>query len=501
MAAAPPRPYAALGVSELKALARDAGVNTKGFLEKGDYVAALEAAEAAAVTKTASSPAKAVVARSASAASGGSPGWSPMRRAMQRPATEEYKAKVAAERAAREKAMAEKVARVAERKAKAEERKAKADEPKTSKAKKKTKKASTKTKAPEFSMATPVKELRAAAQDAGIDVTGFREKQEYVAALLAAKATKVTKTRTGGKPPAARYLECTEGTSNKFYRIEFGPAAHQFRVEFGAINGTVNLDPKVADFYTGEKGRKARHTVVDLPSGVSVYELEDAAACIKATDKLVSQKLKKGYVEVGAASRPAPAPEAAAKPPKATPKATPKAPPKATPAKAAAEPSKATPAKRPAPEAPAEVPGGDVGSAPVVYPLKVGESTQVTGSTGDIHTMKNVDNVVFSCTCGAWRFQGGGAVRTCKHLRALLGEEADARRMREGLGASDGDADAPPPGGAPGGTGLESSDEEEDEEAAAGDGGKRKGEAAGAEDAEGTAPRKRAKAAILEEDD
>lgn len=77
-----------------------------------------------------------------------------------------------------------------------------------------------------------------------------------------------------------------------------------------------------------------------------------------------------------------------------------------------------------------------------------------------------------------------------------------------GLGASDGDADAPPPGGAGGGTGLESSDEEEEAAAAAGGdaggggGGKRKGEAAaGAEDAEATAPRKRAKAAILEEDE
>ncbi|GMI50628.1 hypothetical protein TeGR_g6408, partial [Tetraparma gracilis] len=43
----------------------------------------------------------------------------------------------------------------------------------------------------------------------------------------------------------------------------------------------------------------------------------------------------------------------------------------------------------------------------------------------------NVDDAVFSCTCPGWKFQGkgGGALRTCKHVRGLLGEAADALRM------------------------------------------------------------------------
>jgi DNA ligase-1 len=46
------------------------------------------------------------------------------------------------------------------------------------------------------------------------------------------------------------------------------------------------------------------------------------------------------------------------------------------------------------------------------------------------YEIKNVDGHVFSCTCMAWKMQkGAGSLRTCKHIRGLLGEKADALRM------------------------------------------------------------------------
>lgn len=60
--------------------------------------------------------------------------------------------------------------------------------------------------------------------------------------------------------------------------------------------------------------------------------------------------------------------------------------------------------------------------------LADGESTEVRGSSGT-YTLKN-EGGVYSCTCPAWRHQNAAIEkRTCKHLRALRGDDAEKARL------------------------------------------------------------------------
>jgi DNA ligase-1 len=60
--------------------------------------------------------------------------------------------------------------------------------------------------------------------------------------------------------------------------------------------------------------------------------------------------------------------------------------------------------------------------------LADGESIEVQGSGSARYTLKNAGGV-YSCTCPAWRNQSVAIERrSCKHLRALRGEEAEAAR-------------------------------------------------------------------------
>lgn len=61
--------------------------------------------------------------------------------------------------------------------------------------------------------------------------------------------------------------------------------------------------------------------------------------------------------------------------------------------------------------------------------LADGESAQVKGSGSSIYTLKNSGGV-YSCTCPAWMHQSIGIEqRTCKHLRAYRGDEAEKARL------------------------------------------------------------------------
>jgi DNA ligase-1 len=61
--------------------------------------------------------------------------------------------------------------------------------------------------------------------------------------------------------------------------------------------------------------------------------------------------------------------------------------------------------------------------------LADGESVQVKGSGSSVYTLKNSGGV-YSCTCPAWMHQGLAIERrTCKHLRAYRGDEAETKRL------------------------------------------------------------------------
>src|SRR6476661_1314162 len=61
--------------------------------------------------------------------------------------------------------------------------------------------------------------------------------------------------------------------------------------------------------------------------------------------------------------------------------------------------------------------------------LADGESIEMKGSGARPYVLKNVSGV-YSCTCPAWRNQSVGIERrTCKHLRKLRGEAAEAARL------------------------------------------------------------------------
>src|SRR5688572_6780507 len=72
----------------------------------------------------------------------------------------------------------------------------------------------------------------------------------------------------------------------------------------------------------------------------------------------------------------------------------------------------------------------------VMSDLQDGESVEVKGSARLPYILKNVGGV-YSCTCPAWRNQSVAIERrTCKHLRALRGDEAERRRIGEALPAA-----------------------------------------------------------------
>src|ERR1700732_3473827 len=61
--------------------------------------------------------------------------------------------------------------------------------------------------------------------------------------------------------------------------------------------------------------------------------------------------------------------------------------------------------------------------------LNDGESVEMKGSGAKPYVLKNTGGV-YSCTCPAWRNQSIGIERrTCKHLRKLRGDEAEAARV------------------------------------------------------------------------
>jgi DNA ligase-1 len=64
--------------------------------------------------------------------------------------------------------------------------------------------------------------------------------------------------------------------------------------------------------------------------------------------------------------------------------------------------------------------------------LRDGESVEVKGSARAPYILKNVGGV-YSCTCPAWRNQSIAIERrTCKHLRAYRGEQAERDRLGPG---------------------------------------------------------------------
>ncbi|AKU94568.1 DNA ligase (ATP) [Labilithrix luteola] len=61
--------------------------------------------------------------------------------------------------------------------------------------------------------------------------------------------------------------------------------------------------------------------------------------------------------------------------------------------------------------------------------LSDGETTQVKGSGSATYTLKNTGGM-YSCTCPAWMHQSIPVERrTCKHLRALRGDDAERERL------------------------------------------------------------------------
>lgn len=61
--------------------------------------------------------------------------------------------------------------------------------------------------------------------------------------------------------------------------------------------------------------------------------------------------------------------------------------------------------------------------------LADGQSVKVKGSGSSVYTLKNSGGV-YSCTCPAWSHQSVGIERrTCKHLRAYRGDDAESARL------------------------------------------------------------------------
>lgn len=61
--------------------------------------------------------------------------------------------------------------------------------------------------------------------------------------------------------------------------------------------------------------------------------------------------------------------------------------------------------------------------------LEDGQTCEVSGSGSNVYTLKNSGGV-YSCTCPAWAHQSLGIERrTCKHLRAYRGDDAEKERL------------------------------------------------------------------------
>jgi DNA ligase-1 len=91
------------------------------------------------------------------------------------------------------------------------------------------------------------------------------------------------------------------------------------------------------------------------------------------------------------------------------------------------------------------------------HDLADGETAQVKGSGSSVYTLKNSGGV-YSCTCPAWMHQGLGIERrTCKHLRAYRGDDAEKER----LGTAELSGKPPrPPRSSPAAPGEENDDDE-----------------------------------------
>lgn len=62
--------------------------------------------------------------------------------------------------------------------------------------------------------------------------------------------------------------------------------------------------------------------------------------------------------------------------------------------------------------------------------LNPGETTEVKGSAAKPYTVKNVDGIIWSCTCPAWKNSGGSVdKKSCKHIRKVHGDAAEAARI------------------------------------------------------------------------
>lgn len=83
--------------------------------------------------------------------------------------------------------------------------------------------------------------------------------------------------------------------------------------------------------------------------------------------------------------------------------------------------------------------------------LADGEETRVKGSGSSSYTLKNSGGV-YSCTCPAWRNQSLGLVRTCKHLRAFRGDDAEIARLGSSANLTGRPPKPPKPPKAPGDT-------------------------------------------------
>ena len=68
--------------------------------------------------------------------------------------------------------------------------------------------------------------------------------------------------------------------------------------------------------------------------------------------------------------------------------------------------------------------------------LRDGESVEVQGSARSTYILKNVGGV-YSCSCPAWRNQSLPIEsRTCKHLRKMRGDAAEAARLQQAMPAA-----------------------------------------------------------------